>query len=157
MSAPFQASEIMARRLITLRPNMDIFEAIGILLKHRISGAPVVDEYGNYVGVFSESNCLSMLVNAAYDQLPTTELFAFVTTDAPTITEETDVLTMAQLFLHSNTRRLPVLRDRELVGQVSRRDVVRAVHDRVMKSDTHGSQLLYLSSVLGRDEAPVDA
>jgi CBS domain-containing protein len=152
---PHSASDLMVTRVITLSSDMDVFDAIGVLLKRKISGAPVVDPTGHYIGVFSERNCLSMLVYAAYDQMPTTELRAFVTEDARTIEESTDILTIAQIFLSDNSRRLPVLRAGELVGQVSRRDVLKAIHSQVTSSESPGSQLLYLSSLLERAESPV--
>lgn len=152
---PYYAHELMVRKLVTLKTEMDVFDAIGVLLKHKISGAPVVDSFGRYVGVFSERNCLSMLVNAAYDQLPTTELRAFVSTDATTIEESTDVLAIAQIFLSNNCRRLPVLRDGELVGQVSRRDVLKVIHAQITTKEGPSAQLLYLSSLVSREESPV--
>ena len=48
------ARDIMVKRLITLSPDMDVFKAIDLLLKHRISGAPVVDENNMLIGIFSE-------------------------------------------------------------------------------------------------------
>ena len=43
MDKPILAKDIMITKLITLTPDMDVLEAIGMLLKHRISGAPVLD------------------------------------------------------------------------------------------------------------------
>jgi CBS domain-containing protein len=145
----------MVAKVVTLSAEMDVFDAIGVLLKRKISGAPVVDAEGHYLGAFSERNCLSMLVYAAYDQLPTTDLSAFVTSDARTIEETTDVLTIAQIFLSDNCRRLPVLRDGELVGQVSRRDVLKVIHAQVTAAESPTAQLLYLSSLLSREDSPV--
>ena len=48
------ASDIMVTRLVKLNPDTDVFKAIEILVKNRISGAPVVDDDGKLVGVFSE-------------------------------------------------------------------------------------------------------
>jgi len=155
MAAPYYAREIMTRRLITLNPAMDVFEAIDVLLKNRISGAPVVDDNGQYVGVFSERDSLNMLVTAAYEQLPTTQVEGFINRENPTIEEHTDVLTIAQIFLNSHARRLPVLKDGVLVGNVSRRDVLRAIHGAVMKSENPTSQLLYLSSLISIEQAPM--
>lgn len=150
-----RARDIMVTRLITLKPNMDVHDAIGLLLKHKISGAPVVDDDNQFVGVFSERSCLSLLVEGAYNQLPTTKVFAFMNPDAKTITEDTDLLAVAQVFLGAKTRRLPVLRNGELVGQVSRRDVLRSVHDSLDVRRNNGSPLLYLSSLFERDNAPI--
>ena len=43
MNTPLLAKDLMETRLVTLSLGMDIYDAIAVLLKHRISGAPVVD------------------------------------------------------------------------------------------------------------------
>ena len=155
MANPPLAKDIMATKLVTLSPQMDIFDAIGLLLKHKVSGAPVVDDEGKFVGIFSEKDCLSVIVKAVYEQLPTTKLFAFVSTDVYTIDEEADLLTIAQIFLNRPFRRVPVLRSEKLVGQISRRDVLSAAHKIMTVAPDHNTALLYLSSLVDRSEAPI--
>lgn len=152
---PTVAKDIMAKRLILLRPDMDLFQAIELLLKNKISGAPVVDHNDEYVGIFSEKSCLSMLVAAAYDELPTTKLDPFIDRDAPTVTEETDLLSIAQIFLNTSRRRVPVLRGRQVVGQISRRDVLRAAYKTMAVAPDTGSRILYLSSLFDANESPI--
>ena len=64
------AREMMVRNLITLSPKMDALEALDVLLRQRISGAPVVDEDGHFAGVFSEKSCMKFVVGMAYENLP---------------------------------------------------------------------------------------
>ena len=150
------ARDVMVRDLITLHPQMDLFEAIDLLVHHEISGAPVVDDENRLLGVFSEKDCLRVLVNATYEQLPTTRLYAFLETDTKTIAEDTDLLTIAQLFLTHPIRRLPVVRDGFLVGQISRRDVLKAVNEvKKSRTDLPHAQLLYLSSLVPIEEPPI--
>ncbi len=121
-----RASEFMSSNLVTLSPETDVFDAIGRLLKNRISGVPIVDAEGDYLGVFSEKYSMSALIQGAYEQLPSTEVRAFMNTDPDrTITEDTDLLRCAEIFLKTIFRRLPVVHGRKVVGQVSRRDVLR--------------------------------
>jgi len=155
MQGPVLARDIMVKDLVTLKPQMDVFEAIERLLKHKISGACVVDDEGQFLGVFTEKDCLSVLVNAAYDRLPTTRIRAFISTEVRTVNEETDVLTISQIFLNTPYRRLPVLTDGSLVGQISRRDVLRAVNLMDRPSGERGGQLLYLSSLIALEDAPI--
>ena len=121
------ARDFMVTRLVTLRPEMDVIEAVQRLLKNRISGAPVVDADGTYLGIFSEKCSLQILLDAAYEQLPSNQVRVFMDTDAQTIDPDTHLLSIAQVFLLTPYRRLPVLEDGKLVGQVSRRDVLNAV------------------------------
>lgn len=155
MNQPMLARSVMVTRLVTLSPDMELFEAIGLLLRHRISGAPVIDSNRNYIGCFSEKCCMQALLDAAHDALPCTTIDAFICKDTPTVTEETDLLTIAHLFNTTNARRLPVLRGIELVGQISRRDVLRAAHDMLNIAPDRKTGLLYLSSILDRHEAPI--
>ena len=155
MKGPTLAAEIMVKKLVTLSPQMDVFDAIDLLLRQRISGAPVIDKNRLFVGVFSEKCCMRVLVDAAYDQLPSTEVVAYMDADAQTITEEADLLTIAQIFLNTDSRRLPVLRDGQLVGQISRRDLLSAAHRLNAVTRSQDSALLYLSSLVDRQEAPI--
>ena len=62
--------EFMKSELFTLSPDIDVFEAIDEVLKRRISGAPVVDEHQQYLGIFSEKTAMRVLISAVHDQLP---------------------------------------------------------------------------------------
>jgi len=155
MNAPRLAKDFMVTKLVTLQPDIDVFDAIKLLLKHRISGAPVIDAHRNFLGVFSEKNCMSVLLESAYEQHPTTHLYAFMDVEVPTITEETDLLSIAQIFRDSHCRRLPVIRKSKLVGQISRRDILIAAHDMMAMAPERDSGILYLSSITDRQAAPM--
>ena len=73
---------------------------------------------------------------------------------ARTISPETDLFSIAHIFLNTPYRRLPVLDQRKLVGQISRSDVLKATHESIALPHQPKSKLLYLSSLLGRSEAP---
>ncbi len=156
-SGPLVAKDIMVTKLFTVRPEVDVYDAIELLLKKRVSGAPVVDEHYNLVGVLSEVDCIHALVSAAYDQAPTMRVASAMTTGLTTITENTDLLTVANLFLEHSFRRLPVVRDSLLVGQISRRDVLAALNKLMKKLPEHGAALLYLSAKHSTPPAPITA
>lgn len=154
---PTLARDIMISRLITLRPDMDVFDAIEQLVKHQISGAPVVDDAGHFVGVFSERCSISLLLAATYDRAPTNRIEPFIERDVATISPDTDLLTIAERFLNTDHRRLPVLDNGRLVGQISRRDVLKAAQ-RLLEQPVvlvEESNLLYLSGVVERKNAPI--
>ena len=74
--------------------------------------------------------------------------------EIPTIGPQADVLTTAQMFIHSSARQLPVVDNMQLAGQISRSDLLRAVERFFPKPQetAQGAQSLYLSSVRTRDE-----
>lgn len=146
------AKDMMVTRLVTLRPEMDVFDAIDILMKNHVAGAPVVDREGRIVGFLSEKDCMQTLVDAAFDSNPTTTVERCMTRDVMTIHEDLDITRIAEYFLHTPLRRLPVVRHGKLVGQISRRDFLRALAD-WMRPDTaenNKPSFLYLSSVSDR-------
>ncbi len=150
------AKDFMVTRLVTLRPEMDVHAAVNLLLKNRISGAPVVDAHHTFMGVFSEKCSMHVILDAAYDQLPTNEVRAFMDTEAKTIGPDTDLLSIAQVFLLTNYRRLPVVEDDgELVGQVSRRDVLRAAMKEIDFQPARENSFLYISALMDSHDAPI--
>jgi CBS domain-containing protein len=120
-----RAKHLMSTGLLTFHPETDACEAIKQLIKHRVSGAPVVDAEGHYCGVFSEKTSMRMLLDAIYEQRPTGDVAAHMDGSSDRlIDEDTDFITIAEIFLKTILRRLPVVRGDVLIGQVSRRDVL---------------------------------
>ena len=149
------ARDVMATKLVTLSPETDVFKGIETLVRHKISGAPVVDPEGNLMGVFSEKSCMQVLIDAAYENLPTNKVLAFMDSDPETVHENTSFLTIAQIFLNQPTRRLPVVAGKQLVGQVSRRDIIRTATQFFTQSSGHHRTLLYLSALYEMTDPPV--
>lgn len=151
----FSAADIMTSKLVTLDPEMDVFKAIEILIKNKISGAPVIDKHRRLLGMFTEKSCLEVLVDAAYEGLPANFVGSFMSEPADTISTDAGMLSMAQIFLNKRTRRLPVIDDGKLVGQVSRRDLIGATMKLVSKSKDRNNNLLYLSALREMQDSPV--
>jgi len=122
-----KAGDYMAANLITFSPDMEILRAISLLVEKRISGAPVVDSRGNLVGVLSEQDCMRVALNAGYYDDYGGRVAEFMSTKVETIDADTSILKLAEMFINARYRRYPVMRDNRLVGQISRRDVLRAL------------------------------
>lgn len=120
-------ADIMATRLITLSPDMNIHEAIRILLKKRISGAPVVDSDGLLVGMLSKKDCLKIVFSARYHDDWGGPVREYMSTPVETMDAGDDLVRAAQAFVDSDFRRFPVVRDGKLVGQVSRHDILKVL------------------------------
>ncbi len=121
------AKDYMAANLITFQPTDDIFSAVHKLIENRISGAPVVDEHGNLLGMLSERDCVKIALDAEYYGEPGGQVGEFMTRTVETVDAETSVLEVAERFMSSPFRRYPVMQDNRLVGQISIRDVLRAL------------------------------
>ena len=77
-----------------------------------------IREYGNSHEEFGNTSAEEMFM-----------VSTFMNKQPRTITEDTDYLSMAEIFLNTNNRRLPVLDEGKLIGQISRRDLLKAVYE----------------------------
>jgi CBS domain-containing protein len=130
------ARDVMTRKLVTLRPDSSITEAIGVLLRRDVSGVPVVDADGTLVGILSERDCLRVLAVGEYDAADEDRLRSvaeFMTPPIYTVTPEVGLYSLADFFLTHHQRRLPVVEEGRLVGLVSRRDALRGIHDMIRR------------------------
>ena len=119
--------DYMTRTLVTFKPETSVLDAIHVLVKHRIAGAPVVDDAGNLVGMLSELDCLKVALQAGYHGEYGGPVRDYMTADVKTVNAEMSIVDLAQRFLDSRFRRFPVTDRNRLVGQISRRDVLRAL------------------------------
>ena len=124
---PRSVKDIMTKKLITFQPDMRVLAAIESLLKHKISGAPVVNENGNLVGVLSEIDCMSTIIQDLYYSDSGGSVEDFMSTEITTVNSEMGLVDLAEIFHIKHFRRLPEVDNGILVGQVSRRDVLKAI------------------------------
>jgi len=122
-----QVRDYMAGQLVAFKPDMDVLDAIQELLRQRIAGAPVVNDQGDLIGMLSELDCLKVSLNAGYYGDWGGPVADYMTPNVETVDAEMNIVDLAQKFLESGFRRFPVTRNNRLVGQISRRDVLRAL------------------------------
>ena len=126
---PVTVEEYMTRRLVTFSPDQTMDQVIKTLLDKKIAGGPVVDEDGHLVGIISEGDCLKEVVRGKYNNTPSLsgKVSDHMSKEVKHIAPEMNVFEVAQMFLNMKLRRFPVLKDGKLVGQISQKDVMRAV------------------------------
>ena len=127
------ARDLMTTSLITFRTEQTILDAISVLIKNGVSGGPVVGEAGEIVGILSELDCLRMLASDEFYQEEQEEgalVGQFMTRGFKTIPADMGIYAISHYFVTTPIRRLPVVEyDGRLVGQVSRRDVLRGMEE----------------------------
>lgn len=119
--------DYMARQLVTFKPETDVLDAVQVLVEKRIAGAPVVDDDGSLIGMLSELDCLKIVLNAGYHGDWGGPVSEYMTVGTQTVDAEMSIVDLAQVFVTSRFRRFPVMYENRLVGQISRRDVLRAL------------------------------
>lgn len=137
MLKSIKVRDYMTRHLVTFRADTDLFTAINRLLEHRISGAPVVDTQGHLIGLLSEGDCLRGILSGAYYEAIGGNVSMYMTTEVETISPETDIIEVSERFLRGRRRRMPVIEEGRLIGQISRSDVLRAVKEFAQHEQGH--------------------
>jgi predicted transcriptional regulator len=125
-------AKYMAKDLITFSKDSEIMEVIRIFLEKRISGAPVLNEKGEIIGVIDDKDCLGTLVDSVYHNAPVRhkKVSSYMTNIYKTISIDADIVDAANTFLNSNYKRLLVVDSSgKLKGQISRRDILSAIGD----------------------------
>ena len=142
-----RAHQIMTRRVLTVVADTSIIQAANIMLKNHVSGLPVVDHAGKLVGIVSQGDFLrraeigTQRKRARWLKIllgPGTVASDFVresgrkveevmTLEPCTVTEEATLEEVVQLMEQRNVKRLPVMRADQLVGIVTRSNLLQAV------------------------------
>jgi CBS domain-containing protein len=141
------ASDIMSPRVVSIAPDASVLEAIGLMLDKHISGLPVVDKSGTLVGVVTEGDFLRRAETGTerkrprwleflmgprrmadeYVQAHARTVEDVMTREPVTVTEDASLDAVVQLMERRRIKRLPVMRGSEVVGIVSRANLLHAL------------------------------
>ncbi|MGH8530826.1 MAG: CBS domain-containing protein [Nevskiales bacterium] len=121
--------EYMTTKLVTFTPDMEVMSALAQLVQHGHSGAPVLDAAGRLIGMLSEKDCLKVAVMANFEGVSPGKVSDYMTTQVKSIGPDTSLLEIAGVFIDAPFKRLPVIENGKLLGQISRSDVLRAIND----------------------------
>lgn len=124
--APILVSDYMTKNLITFAPEQSILEVMEVFASRNISGGPVLDKNGFLVGIISEADCMKQISESRYFNQPILNKAVehFMTKGVQTIPHDMSIFDAANTFAQHNRRRLPVMKNGMLVGQISRKDIV---------------------------------
>jgi len=113
--------DIMNKRVVGIRPDATLAEAVAILTREHIGGAPVVNAQGAVIGVISEL----ALIDVVFDYEAKDALVSeYMTREVHSVKPDDPLSRPAQLFALYSFRRLPVIEAGKLVGIVTRRDLM---------------------------------
>ena len=127
MNIHYSIHDFMATNLITFSPETAIETAIQTFLTHKISGAPVVNSEGKLVGILSEKDCMKTLFESSYYNNLGGYVKEYMSTEITSIDIHESLSNVAEKFMESRFRRFPVIEGDKWVGQISRRDILRAM------------------------------
>ena len=118
------ARDVMSRPVRTIRADEAVKEAQERLIRHGHNGLPVLDAQGELVGVLSRRD----LERAERHGLARSFVSGFMTKEVITADEETPLRELERLVETHDIGRVPILRAGELVGIVTRTDLIAARH-----------------------------
>ena len=115
----------------TVNQSVTVSEASQTIIKSRVSGVVVVDDDGKLVGMLSELDCMQAIVSTVYNGgTPGAEIVKDVMTkDVAVNRPSEDIITVAGQMLKHKHRRRPIVENGKLVGQISCRQLLRAIKD----------------------------
>lgn len=131
-----QVKDYMSPNVMTFKPEDSIVDALRRLIKAGRSGAPVVDNEGNLVGLLSELDCLKEALMDSYYQESGDRVADHMSRELDAVQMGDNIIVTADLFLKGR-RRLPVLDGEKLVGIITRQDFGRALIDNI-DNPNHG-------------------
>lgn len=139
-----QAADIMTFGAATIRADAPVEEAARVMLQHRISGLPVMDNNGDLVGMVTEGDLLAREASTQRRRWLELVLGSVKPADGPrlahlatvsevmsrpvvTVREDTPVHEVADILQRDRIKRVPVVRGERVTGIVSRADVLRGL------------------------------
>jgi CBS domain-containing protein len=142
-----KARDVMVSPVITVKPSSSVKEVAKTLLEKRISAVPVVDDQGKLVGIVSEGDLLhrseagterrhswwlrALMVDAGlaaeYIKAHSGKVADVMTRDVVTAAPDTPLHVIANLLEKHSIKRVPIVKDSQLVGIVSRANIIQAV------------------------------
>ncbi|MBW4615915.1 MAG: CBS domain-containing protein [Desmonostoc vinosum HA7617-LM4] len=150
---PPTARDLMSSPVRTIRPDTTITEAQRILLRYGHSGLSVVDSQAQLVGIISRRD-IDIALHHGFSHAP---VKGYMTTNLKTITPDTTLPEIEALMVTYDIGRLPVLENEQLVGIVTRTDVLRELHQADTGTGQGGNAGTTLLSASPRPRVPVSS
>ncbi len=144
--------DIMTKNVITVTPEMGIHKLAELFVRKNISGAPVVDKNGKLLGIVKEEGVifqdkrvhLPTFINLSFGflalgteryneeikKITASKVADIMEKDIITISSETEIEEAATLMIEKEIYYFPVVDKDELVGVITKKDIVQAIAER---------------------------
>jgi CBS domain-containing protein len=139
-----RAKDVMTIKIVRISPDNSVRQAAKMMLDNQVSGIPVVDDDGHLLGIISEGDLIrrtelgsdATLAEkampakdraSAYVKRSSWRVGDAMTSELVTIDEDASLTRVAQLMQERGIKRIPVTRAGELVGIVSRADLLQGI------------------------------
>jgi len=121
-------SDYMHANPVKVHLDASLFQAMDTITRQHVSGACVVDDDDNLVGVLSETDCLRAVVSATYNNTADVgKVRDFMTAEVQTCGLHDNIVDVAMDMIAKGHRRRPVVEKGKLIGQLTCRRILRVV------------------------------
>jgi len=127
MLAKITIAGYMTKNIMTVKQDADVLATIKQLLSHKLTCAPVLDQSGKIVGMFSEKDSMKVVLDSAYNLGMSGKVSEFMNKNVISVDAGSSIVDLADKFKDSSVRSFPVFEENKLVGIVSRTDVLKAL------------------------------
>src|SRR5215470_9507530 len=142
-----KAVDVMTREIVSVAPDASVLEAVRLMLQRRISGLPVIDAAGSLQGIVTEGDFLRRVETGTerkrsrfiefllgpgrlateYVHASGRKVSEVMTPDVHTVTEDAPLEQVVHLMERHRVKRIPVVRGDQVVGIVTRANLMRAL------------------------------
>ena len=129
--------DYMNARPVTFDPKMSLSQALEKLLNAKQIGGPVVDENRKVVGFISEQDMIHKLLKVGYYCQDTHTVGECMREDVLTVTPDDSIIELADTMTGQKPKIYPVVDNGQLVGIITRRDVLRAISTQIIECFKH--------------------
>ena len=127
MAKDILVRDIMLKSFIPFTEDMDIEEASVILVKNKISGAPVINEKNEAVGFLSEKDCLKSEIDMKYYNAESRKVRDYMSKNIILVHPDSDIYKAIDLFTKHHYYCYPVVENDKVIGVIYRRSVLQAL------------------------------
>ena len=128
-----EAKDIMTKRVVCIKRDTPIFEAIRLMADNNITGIPVVEDDLSLIGMLSEQDVLRLF--HTYDDEKDRTVNDFMTQPAIHFEEHEPLLDVCYCLRDNSIRRVPITSNGKVSGVISRSDILKCIIKQSEKSD----------------------
>jgi len=118
-------------------PDTSVEEVVKTLVKNKLFGAPVLDQNKKLVGFISEKDCLKQMVNDSYYSQDHHVARDIMRENPLSVSPNSDIISLAEEMLGRRPKLYPVVENNEVIGIITRADVLKALSKARVESHKH--------------------
>lgn len=111
----------MNPNVVTVKPETNVVDVIGFIMKYNVNGFPVVTENGELVGIISKSDLFSKQTGQPYKEKRVSDL---MTKDVISVASDVTIKEVLDIMAVKSVNHIPVVENGKVIGIITRDDVI---------------------------------